>query len=417
MDCVELLSMKPGHGEQVASRRIRLLWLVHYPVFSGPHNRILRSARLLGECGIDVVAVLPDEPGDAAERLFGGGVEVVQIPLTRVRATRHPRDHLALAKRFSSEVGALRGLIRRQAADAIVVGGLINPHGALAGHLEGTAVIWQVIDTRTPRLARVALRPLVRRWADAVVFGGSALIEAHFPSGRVGRPHAVIRPAVDTSRFLPSKERAAAARRDLGVPAGAPLVGTVANLNPQKGVEYFVRAAALVHRSHPDAHFVVVGARYDTHREYASDIDREVAATAIPAAQFHFTGPRADVESLYPAMTVKLITSVPKSEGTTTTAMEAMACGVPVVACDVGAVAEVVDDGRSGLMVPPRDPAAIAEATGRLLDDATLREAFGARGRRSAVERLDVRASVDLQARTVRAAVAHRAGRRLRSAA
>ncbi|MDE3097660.1 MAG: glycosyltransferase, partial [Chloroflexota bacterium] len=83
-------------------------------------------------------------------------------------------------------------------------------------------------------------------------------------------------------------------------------------------------------------------------------------------------------------------TSVPRSEGVPTVVLEAMACGLPVVATDVGAVADVVEDGVTGFVVPPLDPPAIARAALRLLDDAALRERMGHAGRARAVERFSV---------------------------
>jgi glycosyltransferase involved in cell wall biosynthesis len=78
----------------------------------------------------------------------------------------------------------------------------------------------------------------------------------------------------------------------------------------------------------------------------------------------------------------------------------------------VGAIDEVVEDGRTGLMVPPLDPEAIAGATERLLEDGERRRVFGESGRRSAIEKLGVSASANLQERVIREAIAHRAARR-----
>jgi glycosyltransferase involved in cell wall biosynthesis len=89
-------------------------------------------------------------------------------------------------------------------------------------------------------------------------------------------------------------------------------------------------------------------------------------------------------------MDVKLVTSVPRSEGTTTTAIEAMACGVPVIATDVGAVGEVVQDGVTGYLVTPNDPAAIAAKSLALLRDSGLRRDMGNAGRERAVKHFDI---------------------------
>jgi glycosyltransferase involved in cell wall biosynthesis len=125
-----------------------------------------------------------------------------------------------------------------------------------------------------------------------------------------------------------------------------------------------------------------------------------------------FAGEQGDVERWYPAFDLHLITSLPRSEGTTTTAMEAQACAVPVVATRVGAVAEVVIDGVTGVLVPPERPDAIADAVLRLLGDGGLRARMGAAGRDAALERFDVERAADVYIRAYDAALAHAASRR-----
>ena len=351
--------------------------------------------------------LLPDEPGNAAERLREAGIEVVTMPLRRLRATRDPRQQATYAASLPFEVRAVRRLIRDRRIDLVLISGLVNPHGAIAAHLERVPVVWQIVDTRTPTALRRVEMPAVRRLADVVMFDGRSLMPAHGWTESERLTSVVYYPPVDTQRFRVSAERGLARRSALNVDASTPVIGTVANMNPQKGVEYFVRAAREIAQGRPDATFVVVGAAYETHAEYTRQIREEVSASGIPASQFIFAGERSDLECWYPAMDVKLITSVPRSEGTTTTALEAMACGVPVVATDVGAVREVVEDGVTGLVVPPLDAEALARATLRLLDDPELRRRMGEVARERAVARYDVETCADVHVRAFEAAFSH----------
>jgi glycosyltransferase involved in cell wall biosynthesis len=389
---------------------VNTLAIIHYPVFGGPHNRLLSLAPRLAQHGISTTVVLPDEPGNAPGRMRSAGLEVVEMPLGRVRARLDPRFHLTFARELRSEVRSLRALIRDRGIELVLVGGLVNPHGALAARGEGAAVVWQIVDTRTPLPLRAAMMPVVGRLADAVMFGAAGLVPAHPGADRLRVPTVVSRPAVDTERFVSSLERRRAAREELGIAAAAPVAGTVANVNPQKGIEHFVRAAAAISRERPDARFVIVGQRDTNNARYLTQIDREIAESEL-VERVIFAGGRADVEAVLPALDVKLITSVPNSEGTTTTAMEAMACGVPVVATDVGAVDEVVEHGVTGLLVAPLDPAAIARATLRLLDEPEARAAMATAGRERVEERFGLARSADLQLETYERALAHRAAR------
>ncbi|MGH2604541.1 MAG: glycosyltransferase, partial [Dehalococcoidia bacterium] len=219
-------------------------------------------------------------------------------------------------------------------------------------------------------------------------------------------------PPVDTARFQPDSEKRTAARAELAVPDDAPLAGMVGNINPQKGHEYFVRAAALIQRTYPDAYFRILGAHTPTQVAYETKVRAEAEAAGLTQDdRLQWTDPGARVAELLPAFDLFLLTSVPRSEGVPTVVLEAMSCGIPVVATDVGAVREVVEDGVTGFVVPPLDPAAIARATLRLLQDPDLRRRMGEEGRRRAVQRYDVQVCADTHVRAFQAAIEHHRAR------
>jgi glycosyltransferase involved in cell wall biosynthesis len=388
-----------------SAEALRVLWICHYPVFGGPHNYALQLARPLAERGVEIVFLLPDEPGDALDRLRDGGVETVQLPLDRLRGGRDPRPNARLLMRFRREVRAIGALAAERSSDLLLVSGLANPQGAVAAHSQRLPLVWQILDTRTPPALRRAVMPLVRRYADAVMFNGKALIELHCGRRPLRQPSLVFPSPVDTVRHQPSSETRNATRRSLGIPPDALFVGTVANLNPQKGIEFFIRAASIIYRSRPDAWFLIFGSSYETHRRYRERLENEMRGSGVPAERFILRSGRPD--DFYPALDVKLITSVPRSEGTTSTAMEAGAAGVPVVATDVGAVSEVVEEGVTGLVVPPQDHRALAEATLRLAADPQLSARMGAVARERAVERYSLEPVLEIYLRAFEAARAH----------
>jgi glycosyltransferase involved in cell wall biosynthesis len=389
---------------------VNTLAVIHYPIYGGPHNRLALLGPILREHGVSTTVVLPDGPGSAPERMRAAGLEVVQMPLRRLRARLDPRFHLGFVRGLRTDIRALRQLIRDSEIDLLVIGGLVNPQGVFAARAEGAAVVWQIVDTRIPLLLRAAMMPAVDRLADAVMFGAEGLVGLHPGARHLRVPTAVSRPAVDTTRFVPSEDRRRTAREHFGVPHDAPLVGTLANVNPQKGIEHFVRAAGAVARARPDAWFLIIGERDANNPRYLARIDAEIGDAGL-GERMLFAGARFDAETLLPALDVKLVTSVPNSEGTTTTAMEAMACGVPVVATRVGAVDEVVEDELTGLLVPPLDPASIARATLRLLENPDTRAAMARAGRTRVEERFGLARSVELQLEIYERALAHRTAR------
>ena len=164
------------------------------------------------------------------------------------------------------------------------------------------------------------------------------------------------------------------------------MVGTVGNVTPQKGMEYFFQAAQIILSSHPDCRFLIVGDN-TSHRDYNEKILAQIQRLELSPERLIFTGALPDV-SHHPVMDIKLITSL--WEGVPTAVLEAMASGLPVVTTDVGGLREVVGDGERGFVVPSRDPAASAAAALRLLDNDRLRREMAQRARRHAVEHFDV---------------------------
>jgi glycosyltransferase involved in cell wall biosynthesis len=179
---------------------------------------------------------------------------------------------------------------------------------------------------------------------------------------------------------------------------------------PMKGLENFIAAAGRIAEAQPDVWFVIVGSTPSSHAAYAERLRRQAAQLHLPQP-IVFAGERVDVERWYPAFDVDLITSVERSEGTTTTALESQSCGVPVVATRVGAVGDAVEDGVTGVLVEPGRPEAIAEAVLRLLGDAPLRARMGAAGREAAIDRFDAEQVADVYVQAYEAALAHAAAR------
>lgn len=391
----------------LASRRlVKVLCVVHYANFGGPHNEVLRLLEPLRRRGWDTVVAIPDEPGTAAARLREAGAQVELLPLGRLRASADPRSLLRFALEFGPTVRALEEAIERTGAEVVRIGGLVNPHAAFAARRSGAAVVWQIVDSRAPGLLRRAAMLLVRRLADSVMFDGEALIELHGGRDSLPVPTFVYFPPVDTRQFVPSAEQRRLIREELGIPVESAVVGTVSSLNPMKGLEHFLDAAAQICRIRPDTRFVVVGGSPATHLAYRERLRRRADGLGLSNLVV-FTGERDDVERCYAAFDVHVISSLPRSEGTTTTALEAQACGVPVVATRVAAVAEVVGDGVTGLLVAPEQPEAIAQAVLRLLDDEELRAEMGTTGRAVALERFDAERTAETYVLAYEAALAH----------
>lgn len=226
---------------------------------------------------------------------------------------------------------------------------------------------------------------LMCRLAHCIVVNAEAvrqwLVEEGFRRDNI----VVIRNGVDLSRFE-KRGDGPRLRRELGIPQGAPIVAVVTRLHELKGLDYFLQAAAAVAGRYPDVRFLIVGDRYGLKdrmvvREDAYQAELECLAAHLGIAhRVVFSGFRLDIPELLAEVAVSVLPSL--SEGLSNSLLESMAAGVPVVATRVGGSPEAVEDGVSGLLVPPRDAAALAEGMNALLGDAALARRLGEAARR-----------------------------------
>ncbi len=165
-------------------------------------------------------------------------------------------------------------------------------------------------------------------------------------------------------------------RRELGIDPKVPVVAVVSRLNPGKGVEYFLKAAVMVRQQLPEVRFLVVGGSYydPAYKPSLEALAKElnVADTVL------FTGERNDIQQLLREVNLSVLPSL--SEGMSNTLLESMAAGLPVIATDVGGNPEIVQDGKTGLLVPARDASALSDAMVRVLKSPEMRQGFGQAG-------------------------------------
>jgi glycosyltransferase involved in cell wall biosynthesis len=229
------------------------------------------------------------------------------------------------------------------------------------------------------------LNRLLTGWTDAFIGVADAHAEhlvqnERFPAEKVN----TIYNGVDCDRFAP--QDASAIRRELGIAADAPVVGILAALRPEKNHELFLAGAKEIRAALPAAQFIVVG---DGPKRPELE---QLAADLRIADAVHFVGSRSDIPALLAACNVVALTS--HNEASPVSILEALACGVPVVASNVGSVRETVVDGETGRLFPAGDLAAFVAATVGLLNSPAERERMGAEGRRRVVARWSLDAMV-----------------------
>lgn len=359
---------------------MRILFVAHNPDLYGASRALLRLALRLRRDGHELMAALP-ENGPLGEELaaLGAGVRIVQ-PFAVVDragfATWGGRFRLATS--FPAAIAALRRVQTEFRPDVVHSNTavlLASGPAARSASLPHVHHVREIFDD-FPGFWKIYRRFLTGNATRLACI--SEAVAAQFPDREKVR---IIHDALPAEELgAPTASDAIAFRTRHGVPADAPLAVLAGRIKlKRKGQETFVAAAALLKDRFPAARFAIVGAPFAGNEDHLATLQRMVAEAGL-GDHVVFTGELANVAEAFAAADVAVTASgTPEPFGLVT--IEAMAVGRPVVGTNIGGTPEIVADGRTGLLVPPGDPAAMATALGRLFADAPRRDAMGRAGR------------------------------------
>jgi glycosyltransferase involved in cell wall biosynthesis len=326
----------------------------------------------------------------------GGETQVLGLTLGLIRSGHHaelacdPRGRLyerarragiechALSIRNALDFAAgmrLRSLLSRRRFD--VVHFHTSRAHSMAPFARGHARALIVTRRMDYRPNRLFAPYLYNRAVDAVAAISSKVADALGAAG-VSRDHLRIVPSgVNSEHFHPADlSQREEARARLGIAQSDFLVGTVGMLEERKGHRYLLEAIAIVNRARDAASRIKCAmAGEGAMRDELGSLARELGI----ASDILFLGMVSDSRQLLDALDVFVFPSL--KEGLGVALLEAMACGLPVVATRAGGVIDIVEDNRSGLLVPPRDSASIASAIASLAKDASGRSLLGSAAR------------------------------------
>ena len=350
----------------------------------GPQLRAFATA------GYEVIGM--SAPGEWVGQLKAGGIR--HVPLrhaTRALAPTHD------ARAF----GELRALFRALRPDIVHTH---NPKPGVYGRIAARAAHVPAIvntvhglyatadDTRVRRAVVYTLERLAARCSHAELVQNPEDVEV---LARLGVPRSklhLLGNGIDLARFDPSRvspDRTAQLRAEMGAGPDDVVCGLVGRLVWEKGYREVFAAAARLRVTAPQVRVVVVGPHDSDKPDAITDADLDRARRDGVT----FLGLRHDVEALYAAMDLYVLAS--HREGFPRSAMEAAAMGVPVVATRIRGCRQVVDDGRTGRLVPVRDATALADAIADLAADAGLRLTLGEAARAKAQREFDQQCVID----------------------
>lgn len=327
--------------------------------WGGQSNRILTEARLTRDAGHEVAFAVP-HTSKLRQKALDLGFEA--FPNYEFKPPAQVWKFLPDLRRFLRDVKAFR-------PDII--------------HLHGSQDTWLAVIAKPymPRPRPILLRtkhndyPWKRHRANIWMYNQvdaymviSDFIEqqiVEYP-GLAAKPRGFARSIPDLSRLTPPIEPM---RRELNLPEGTFLWGSTGRLRPEKAHDITLRAFAKVHAAHPEARLIIAGdgSLGDQLRALRTELGLDGIAT--------FLGFRQDVPAVLASLDGYVLAS--RLEGLGTAILEALAMGLPVVASRVGGIPDSVKDGKTGVLVPPEDPDALAAAMIDLMENPERRAALG----------------------------------------
>jgi glycosyltransferase involved in cell wall biosynthesis len=378
----------------------RVLLLCEYATLNGGERSMLATLEGIAAAGFEPLVAAPPR-GPLAEVLRQRGVEHLPWQVWDAAGVRLPQGQLR--ENLAELLARVRpGLLH---ANSLSMGRLSGPVAAVLG-LPSIAHLRDIIRLSDraigdlqehKRLLAVsgAVRDYYVRSVARPLRGrgcGSRSDPPTLGAGIApGKLH-VLYNGVDLEEFSP-RPATGYLQRDLGIPEGVPLAGTIGQIGLRKGQDVLARAALMLADKLPELHWLIVGERHSEKgesRQFEAELHR--AAEGL-SGRLHFPGYRSDVPQLLRELTI--LVHPARQEPLGRVLLEAAASGVATVATDVGGTREVFPpDADAAVLVPPDDPQAIAGAVRRLVEDPGQRVRIARAARRRAEEAFDVRQTV-----------------------
>ena len=365
----------------MGAERCRILYVQPNSEVGGSDLALLRMIEALDRDRFEVFVVLPYD-GPLVPRLWAAGAVVRFLPMLLLRTLPSVSYQLRYLVQFWPTVWRISRLIRDQRIDLVHSNASYSLYGGFAALAARRPHVWHIreIPPNIP-FARAALGRMVLALSRMVIVMTHACADALFG---IRADHAKIR-FLSEGLDLGTWSRdgiTRSIRGELGVALETPLLGFVARLDPWKGLDVFLEAAAIVKTRFPSAVFLVAGDAPDGFEAYRDSMIARAAELGV-ANHVRFLGWRyrlEDIPALMSSLDIFCHTSV-EPEPFGLVLIEAMAMNCPVIATRAGGPLEIVEDGVSGLLTRPGDPPALAEAICALLADPARRRRIADAGR------------------------------------
>jgi len=364
-----------------------ILYCHNHNQISGGETSLLELFRTLDRRRFRPILAAPEQ-GPFPDAVRALDIEVIAVEYSPL----HRLDRLCLTALRLQRLARQHGAVLLHAS-----GPVTNIPAALAARLAGLPVVWHARNLIIP--GEIDLDHYLAPLASLIIANSDAIRERFRGKHGLTAKSLTIINGVDVARFHPAVA-SAAVRQQYGFGSQHIVAGIVGRIAPIKGHHIFTEAAAMLLPSCPALRCLIIGAGlFPGEQEYEAQLRAAVAQQGLED-RIIFTGYQRDVRAYTAALDICVVPS--DAEPCGRVLFEAMAMAKPVIGTNTGGTPEVVEDGKTGLLIPPCDAKALAAALEHLMGDAELRRRMGAAGRR----RVETHFTIEAHARRTEEAYA-----------
>lgn len=370
------------------NNQINVLNIIIEDRIGGPHLRIVQVARNLRKKGIETIVAIPANNGDFQALLSKEQIKFYEIEgFRRPRLTMNPIEHLKYICLLIPAILQLKKIIKQESIDIVHQNDIKQIQGPIAAKLARVRSLWH-LQGYYPFISALFI-PFPYLLADQIVTASGAMGKRYFNPARkfFKRDFHILYAPVDTNKFYPGID-SSAFEKQFDLTNAYPVIGTVGNLDPIKGHKYFIQAAHLIKKTYNNAKFIVIGKKLENRVDYTHELENLVSTFNFPKENFVFTGERDNIPEILPSFDIFVLPSL--SEACPMALLEAMAMEIPCVATHVGGIPEIIEDRENGILVPPKDPQAIAQAVEHVLRNPEKAKEMAKKGREQVLARFSL---------------------------
>ena len=330
--------------------------------FGGPQQRMLLVASNLKKNNIEIEIVIPkDETEIFKKKLIQEKIKFHELAITRL--SLKPNYFLKYLIFSFYEIIKLIFFFKKQNYDLIQANSTPQFKAVIAAFILRIKTVWVIEDSYFPSLIVFLFRFLSKLTNCKIIYTSQRVYDFYFSNKKTlnNKMKEIFAP-VDTFKFNPDQTFSIPDYID----KEKKIITTIASIVPVKGIEYFIEAAEKIHNKNPDTSFVIAGPEISSQQRYS----KKIKSMLYNKKYINYIGMCNNIPELLANSDIFICSSI--SEAGPMTVYEAMSMKIPVITTDVGASQQIIENFKSGIIVPPKNSFELFKAADKLLNDKIL---------------------------------------------